>query len=211
MSFYEQSKRARSKSNAIKVNRSFYKNQLQYAPGRPQFNNPGADKHLGVGVSESYSNPKGYSIQINPYTGDKEMFVRGTTFKRAGIEWAQNALESPFAKALPGPGPFLHNLSKFGRQRHADYLSDIARKEGVTVVYGHSRGAGLVADMYVPRARKVGLDGAFVITDRRKTHGMVNYRQKQVFDWGIGLKAPKTIVKKGWVPIWNRKYHSVWK
>lgn len=212
MSFQAQSRRARSKTHASKVNRSFYKNQLQYAPGRAQFGNPGADKHLGVGVSQSYANPLGYSIQVNPYTGDKEMFVRGTTFKNAGAEWFQNFFESPIAKTLPLPYQKLGQLSMKRRNKHSDFLSGIAKKEGVKIIYGHSRGAAVISDMNVPGAKKVGLDGAFLLTDRRKTHGMINYRQRQGFDWAIGLKAPKTVVKKGWVPLWarKRKYHSVW-
>jgi hypothetical protein len=212
MSFEAQSKLAKSKKKAYSVNSTFKKNRIDYAPGTPQYGNFGADKHLGVGVSAAYASEDGYSLQVNPYTGDTEMFVRGTTFKGYGREWASNVLESDIVKyGFGGPYKYLSKHSQNKRESHAKHLSDIARKNGVKVIYGHSRGATIVADMDVPGASRVGLDGAFIIANRHKTGGMVNYRQRQGFDALIGMKAPKTVVKKGWVPIWKKKYHSVWK
>jgi len=115
MSFEAQSKLAKSKKKAYSVNSTFKKNRIDYAPGTPQYGNFGADKHLGVGVSAAYASEDGYSLQVNPYTGDTEMFVRGTTFKGYGREWASNVLESDIVKYGFG-GPYKY-LSKQLRSR----------------------------------------------------------------------------------------------
>lgn len=212
MSFAAQSQLARSKTKAYKFQNTYRKNQLQYASPRLDFGTTAWDYHVGAGVKAAYDNKQGYSIKTNPRTGDKEMFVRGTTFKGQGREWFSNAIEVPAIGAFaPAPYQALRKHSIKRRKQFADKLSEIAKRAGVTQVWGHSRGATVVADMKGP-FRRDGLDGAFLLADRRGKSGMTNYRQKQAFDAMIGLGAPRTVKSRGYTPIWKyKKYHSVWK
>jgi len=158
-------------------------------------------------AKQAYSSKHGYAIRENKSTGEKEMFVRGTTFKRGGIEWVQNVLESP-ASALAGGGFGLAgDVSRHIRNKHAKFLGDIARKNNVDVIYGHSRGAAIVEEMHVPGAVKLGLDGATLL-NRHTT--ISNYRQRQAFDGLIGVNSRKTILEDKWTPIYSKRYHSVY-
>ena len=147
------------------------------------------------------SRTDGYAIRVNPRTGENEMFVRGTTFKRGGIEWIQNAAETKPARYI---APNLRQKSLRWRRRHSKKLSRVARENNVEVIYGHSRGAAVVNDMDVPGATKVGLDGAMMLAHDKS---MPNYRQNQWFDKFISIGGKNNRAPK------KRKYkqfHQVW-
>jgi len=204
MSFYSQRNRAYAQAKNVQFlqNRPSSKNASLAVDDPNSFADRLANSpYYQKGFGEAYSSPSGYSIRKNPYTGEVEMFVRGTTFKRGGAEWAQNLLESPVGAMVATPW---HALSKYGRERHSNYLSKIARDKGVDVIYGHSRGAAIVVDMNVPGATKVGVDGAMMLTKRRYQGNMVNYRQSQFFDAAIGMGARRTYKRR---QSW-RQFHS---
>jgi len=167
-----------------------------------------SDKHFGVLANQAYKSKHGYAIRTNKRTGEKEMFVRGTTFRRGGVEWLQNLAESPLSSMVGGLGSTISSdVSRHIRRKYSKFLSDVARKEKVDVIYGHSRGAAVVEDMRVPGAVKLGIDGATILNQR--SH-MKNYRQKQAFDAVIGWNARSTIRENKWTPVTSKRYHRVW-
>lgn len=104
------------------------------------------DKSFGDFADKAYKAKRGYAIRRNPTTGEKEMFVRGTTFKRGGVEWLQNLAEAPgFANVGLGE-QLVGDFSRHIRGKYSKFLSGIAKKERVTVIYGHSRGGAVVND-----------------------------------------------------------------
>jgi len=163
------------------------------------------DPSFGLLARKAYSSKRGYSLRTNAKTGDKEMFVRGTTFKRGGVEWLQNVVESPIGTLAGGGTALVGDVSRRFRGKYSKFLSDVARKEGVKVIYGHSRGAAVVEDMRVPGAAKLGIDGATILNTRST---ITNYRQKQLFDSLIGLNSRSTIKQDRWTPIWSKRYHK---
>lgn len=166
------------------------------------------DGTLQRASDRAYKSKDGFSIFDNPQTGEKEMFVRGTTFKRGGVEWAQNILESPIGGYRSATATGLSALSRYSRRQHSKFLSEQARKNGVSVVYGHSRGGAIVNDMDVPGARLIGLDAATILNKRSN---ISNIRQRQFFDRSIGFNAKKTYIVGGRVRPWNKRYHYVYK
>ena len=61
------------------------------------------------------------------------------------------------------------------RAHAQEFYADVVVQEKVDVVYGHSRGGAIVADMLLPAAvTKIGLDSAMIIADNK---GMVNFYQ----------------------------------
>jgi len=158
-------------------------------------------------ANKAYSAPHGYAIRVNKRTGEKEMFVRGTTFRRGGVEWLQNIAESPLSYAGGLVPTISRDVSKHFRRKYSKFLSDIARKEKVDVIYGHSRGAAVVEDMHVPGATKLALDGATILNQRST---ITNYRQSQLFDGIIGLNARSTIKEDSWTPVTSKRYHRVY-
>jgi len=156
-------------------------------------------------ANKAYKAKRGYAIRRNPTTGEKEMFVRGTTFKRGGIEWFQNFAETPVVEKFGMGEQLVGDVSRHIRGQYSKFLSDVARKEGVKVIYGHSRGAAVVEDMRVPGAAKLGIDGATILNTRST---ITNYRQKQLFDSLIGLNSRSTIKQDRWTPIWSKRYHK---
>jgi len=219
MSFEAQSKKA----IAISKNRAWSQNQPSYKNAVASQSSP---KYFGDRVSNSkwlqdlskkaYASKESYAIEKNPYTGEKEMFVRGTTFKAAGYEWAQNALESVPVKAysLLAPGLRFAAMDSLRRRRQfAEKAAAEARRQGVTVVYGHSRGGAVVHDMYVPGASKVGLDAASLLVDGETS--FTNYRQGQWFDAAIGPRRKGRVQVVGGRSSYNpnpfsRKFHKVY-
>jgi hypothetical protein len=160
----------------------------------------GMDKTLRTQNFENFSHAayharRGYAIRTNPATGEREMFVRGTTLKHFGLEHVQNFVEAGFFKSedeeedarITVAVAAMTDFSFWTRRKYADYLSKIAIENNVTVIYGHSRGAAVVDDMKVPGASKLGLDGGMPIT--RGKSKMLNYRQKNYFDRFIGGNA----------------------
>jgi hypothetical protein len=144
-----------------------------------------------AGMKEAYSQKEGYTIKVNPITGEKEMFIAGT---RDTGQWMLNVFDIVGARVdIPR------------KKRVAQYES-IARAEGVDVIYGHSRAAALVSDMNVPGATKVGVDGAMLLAYQDK--GMANFHEggpTGVFDEIIaaGGKNNKRMNL-------GHKIHSVW-
>lgn len=158
---------------------------------------------------EAYSSGKGYSIRTNPLTGEKEMFVAGSrsvgdwilnvydgaiygaenvASSKADAFWDDSKLPKNKRPKLSWADPF----RKYGEWR----LGRIARREGVDVVYGHSRGGALVADMNVGNAKKIGLDSAMWIAtnkelDNYNQGGDMDHPFQQSFDAAIGLTGKK--------------------
>jgi hypothetical protein len=137
-------------------------------------------------AEEAYANESGYAIRYNPYTGEKEMFVAGT---RDLGQWALNAKEGVdeqryemMDKKLAGMGlpPFMRKYvnkdPKNGlvyqqtRGAYEKELAEVAAREGVDIVYGHSRGAAFVSDaQFSSDTRVVSLDGAMMLAREKKT------------------------------------------
>lgn len=177
-------------------------------------------------VKDSYHAGAGYSIRINPLSGEKEMMVAGT---RDIAQWGLNALDTvtynadevlkdtvgraikyemkkhglpksvaKFGAKFVAPGQV--NLFKrldVWRTRKTRYYEKIARANNVDVVYGHSRGGAIVADMNLPSGMtKLGLDAAM---NEAGNKSMINLNEQggnrltSWFDEGIGLGGKNNI------------------
>jgi len=158
-------------------------------------------------ANKAYKAKRGYAIRRNPTTGEKEMFVRGTTFKRGGIEWFQNFAETPVVEKFGMGEQLVGDVSRHIRGQYSKFLSKVAVDNQVDVVYGHSRGGAIVNDMLVGKIRKVSLDGATILN---RTPRVTNYRQKQAFDAVIGLNSRATVKDKKWTPFGSKRYHKVY-
>lgn len=165
------------------------------------------DKSFAKFADKAYSAKRGYAIRTNPRTKEKEMFVRGTTFKRFGAEWAQNLAEAPVIPRMGLGGTIAGDVSRHFRRQYSKFLSDVAQKNNVSVVYGHSRGGAIVEDMNT-RAKKVGVDAATILNSRST---LTNYRQRQFFDALIGANSASTVTSDRWIPIWDKRYHRFYK
>lgn len=105
------------------------------------------DESFSLFHLEAYAKPDGYHIRTNPKTDKKEMFVAGT---RSRGDWAQNAWDE-----ITGS-----NFNPW-REAQQDMLSKAAILNDVQVIFGHSRGGALVADMKTKEGvKKVGLNAA---------------------------------------------------
>jgi len=185
-----------------------------------------ADPHFDEFVSDSYNAPEGYTIRINPVTGKKEMMVAGTRHATqwllnaydSGLYGADKAattaindiINLPLAALeeipLVGemiPHPHLkHGVKLFERldpwrQKKQKYYAQIAKENNVDLVYGHSRGGAMVADMKLPKGtQKVGLDAAMLIAHNT---GMKNLNEGGglnplgLFDEAIGLTGKDNV------------------
>lgn len=155
-------------------------------------------------AKSAYDSVQGYSIRINPMTKKKEMFVAGT---RDLSQWALNAYDGMLH--LYGWGDIqILDPFKFSKQNE---LGGIAVKNGVDIVYGHSRGGALVADMPLPRCtQRVGLDAAMMLAANKS---IVNLNEGGgvnplgLFDAYIGQSGNRNITMdySPWHP------HKVWK
>lgn len=164
-------------------------------------------------VNRGYASEDGYAIRINPRTHQKEMFIAGT---RHGSQWLLNVLDaglyvgdkllSKIANSTVEVGlaemtgqhiPFdrfnIKLLQHLDRPRHKKekFFADIIEREGVDVVFGHSRGGAMVADLDISQhIQKVGLDSAMMIASNTD---MINYNEGGgynplgLFDKIIGL------------------------
>lgn len=183
------------------------------------------DPNFATFVKAAYDAPEGYSIRINPATGKKEMMVAGTrdanqwvlnavdsglylgdkaikTLGNAAVTAAYDAAEEifPLAHVFPKPhikGVHLLERADPWRQTKQKYYAQIAKENGVDLVYGHSRGGALVADMSLPRGvQKVGLDAAMLIAHNT---GMLNINEGGglnplgLFDEAIGLTGKENV------------------
>jgi len=145
--------------------------------------------------AEAYKNKSGYAIRINPTTGNKEMFLAGS---RTVGDWGSNLAEA--VDLVPGvqwgPGVFSEEL----RHDYALSLDDIIEREGVVVVYGHSRGGAVTSDLK-SSVKIIDLDGATIIGSKRD---IFNISTDGVFDGLInGGGNENTLVMKG------RAFHNV--
>lgn len=194
------------KANAINQNRKWKQNQLSNNVGDFFYDESTALNYLHSGrigslAERAYASKNGYSISKNPQTGDVEMFVRGTATLG---EWGQNFVESPFYRGKA------RKASLGVRQEFADRLSRIAEREGVTVVYGHSRGAAVLGDMR-GNFLKIGLDGATILNTRAKNDDILNVRQKSVFDWVLARRSKKHMRPSGFKSVTGSEFHWVYK
>lgn len=156
------------------------------------------DKEFQDFAARAYASEDGYAIRVNKRTGQKEMFVAGT---RYGSQWALNALDSVLYNmdlaattaanelevelqveaGIEVPVP-LHKLDVniFGRvdiprHRKQRFFEDIAAEHGIHVLYGHSRGGSMIADMDF-EGQKIGLDAAMIIAHNKD---MLNINEGQ--------------------------------
>lgn len=144
----------------------------------------------------------GYAIRVNPTTGDKEMFIAGTKPPGHG-QWLLNVWDMPWYNLSN-----VTNIEGFKkmdpwRYRKTKYFEDIAREEGVDVIYGHSRGGAIVADMNVDsHVTKVGLDAAMSIAADKN---LMNLQEAAWFDQAIGKSGKENVIFD-----LGPKFHSVW-
>lgn len=143
-------------------------------------------------MEDAYASEQKYSIRINPITKKKEMMVAGTDSLG---NWAQNV-----AEGLKGTAA--QEVSLISRYEGSDFYDEIAEREGVDVIYGHSRGAAHLTDMKYD-ATYVGIDGATSIGSKRPD--MVNVIGDQAFDRIIGMGHKNT------VHVHDRAFHNVTK
>lgn len=141
----------------------------------------------------------GYSVRYNWHTGQKEMFVAGS---QGWKDWTLNIVDGILygAEKVGGkfidakwheytglPGNYRPKLTSLDRYRveRSKKLKAIADYEDVDVIYGHSRGGAVVADLDVD-ARKVGVDAAMIIAENTDIE---NYHRPSVFDNVLGLSG----------------------
>lgn len=179
------------------------------------------DLHKIIGKSDfdefarnAYDSADGYSIRRNPVTGKKEMFIAGT---RNAQQWGLNALDGitytydkyfghkvkkmvdasvfegfPVYQAIMPDARYLDPW----RVDKEDYLAKVAKNNDVDVIYGHSRGGALLADMDVADdVDKIGLDAAMIIARNKE---MINLNEggqwgnpSSYFDLTLGLTGQK--------------------
>lgn len=126
----------------------------------------------------AYARSEGYAIGM--VNGKKVMFVSGS---RNMTDWVFNALDDP----LPAKAHIVSN-------RTSKRLTQIAKRENVDLVVGHSRGGMLVAKMDIPNSRKLALDGAIRLAPKNKRN-IMNLYQKQPLDKFIAARGTN---KKGY-------------
>lgn len=164
-----------------------------------------ADPSFKKFANDAYAAKLGYSIRINPNTGKKEMFIAGT---RDLEQWALNIYDGMLHMYGFGSIQILDPW----RYEKQNLLSKVAREQRVDVVYGHSRGGALAADMQLDTCgQRVGVDAAMMIANNKK---MVNlnegggYNPLGLFDNYIGQTGQNNITfdlspyspHKVWIP-----------
>lgn len=202
--FLEQAKLTKSKSYAKLLNKKFIDTESPLDQSVHQSGQYGTkeydinfiktdlnDPSFKDFVNQGYESEKGYSIRINPRTGQKEMFVAGT---RNASQWGLNLLDTVLYSADKGLNIMLNDLEVAAqeavgiesptpmfpvdikmfqhidvpRNRKQQELAAIAEENDVEVIYGHSRGGAMVSDMDVS-AQKIGLDAAMLIAHNKDT------------------------------------------
>ena len=170
--------------------------------------------------NRAYAADYGYSIRDNKTTGQKEMFVAGTRNSKQwflnAVDTAAYAIDNRVIPALEFVGlPYAKKLKHFKkidpwRLSKQKFYSNIAKEKGVDVIFGHSRGAAIVADMDVG-GQKIGLDGAMIFAKNKK---IVNYNQgghllkpKGYFDYIIGFSGKQNV----YLDRSGGAIHKVWK
>ena len=135
-------------------------------------------------AKEAYAAEDGYAIRFNS-NGHKEMFIAGT---RNTGDWFNNAKDSLIQDVYKRSYEHVDlGFLDRDRRRKSEMYERLVRNHDVDIVYGHSRGGAIVADMDVPQhVQKIGLDAAMVIAYNKD---MVNFKQggvKGTFDTVIG-------------------------
>lgn len=162
-----------------------------------------ADPSFKQFAKAAYDAEEGYSIRTNPSTGKKEMFVAGT---RELAQWALNIYDGLLHQYGLGQIQILDPF-KFKKQNE---LGQIATDNNVSVVFGHSRGGALVADMPLPTCtQRIGLDAAMMIAANKNIINLNEgggYNPMGAFDAYIGQSGLQnvTIDHSPWTP------HKVW-
>ena len=134
-------------------------------------------------------------LDLITYGGDKALSAVGNTILHSaatelGFDHSEQLIGNPIHVKL------LQYLD-IPRHRKSKTLARIARDNGVTVVYGHSRGGALADDMDLPmNVQKIGLDAAKIISN--DTEGVNIYEGGGLnplgwFDEIIGLTGKNNI------------------
>jgi len=182
-------------------------------------------------IARSYASDSGYAIRINPRTGEKEMVIAGTrTMGQWGLNLADMVLYGGDKLIDQGVGilkktiryetglnipttehiKFLSRLDR-PRQKKEKYYHDIALSNGVDVIYGHSRGGAMAADIARESgATAIGLDAAMSIATNTNTLNLEEgggANPLGLFDEIIGLTGEDNIHMdlSPWSPhqVWN--------
>lgn len=155
-------------------------------------------------AKEAYTSEEGYSIRVNPVTNKREMFIAGT---RDLNQWALNIYDGLLH--LNGLGMIqIFDPWRFEKQNK---LGRIAALNAVDIVYGHSRGGAIAADMPLPECtQRVGLDAAMILSTNKN---MINLNEggslnpTSLFDKYIGQTGKKNIT----IDYSPFSPHKVWK
>lgn len=163
-------------------------------------------------MEDAYNNPRGYAIRVNPITGKKEMMIAGTRARGWDMstrDWVQNVAEgihhAPLVEEFIGEENWevldmIGTYSEHKRDQGSARYAEIARAEGVEVVYGHSRGAAIMSGMDGDWDM-IGIDGAaFIGHDVPYTNIVMKWNP---FDRGIAMGH------KGNVGVVDRGFHNV--
>lgn len=113
-------------------------------------------------AAQAYDADEGYSLRMNPETGKREMFVAGT---RDLNQWVLNAWDTLVMDN--NMGAWLKHADPWRHEKQI-YYANTAIENNIDVIYGHSRGGALVADMPVPEhMQKIGLDAAMLLANNK--------------------------------------------
>jgi hypothetical protein len=181
-----------------------------------------ADPDFEEFSKRAYTSKRGYAIRVNPRTGQKEMFIAGTRSTGQHIlnvwDGVLYGIQGAFGDHLDEAWQHETGLPQWTRpditwfdpfrKYKTDQFEQIAQREGVDVIYGHSRGGAIVSDMRVDdHVVKVGLDSAMIIAENKD---MVNYNEwgttpSGVFDGFIGISGHDNRTKN-----LGAEFHHAW-
>jgi len=133
------------------------------------------------------------------------MFIAGTKPPGHG-QWLLNVWDIPWYNLTAATGLKGFEVMDPWRYKKTRYFERIAKQEGVDVIYGHSRGAAIVADMELPsNTTKVGLDGAMSIAADKDMLNLQEHGFTGFFDKVIGASGENNVNFD-----LGPKLHSVW-
>lgn len=153
-------------------------------------------------VKTAYDHPEGWAVRENPVTNKREMMVAGTRSKE---DWFLNVYDYYLIEKGDTSMQYLDPW----RTKKQQFYADTAANNGIHIVYGHSRGAALVADMpSPPHIQKVGLDGAMVLALNKQ---MLNIHEGgwnplSIFDRALAESGENNVTAD--YSFW--KPHAVW-
>lgn len=182
------------------------------------FDNELTDPTFHDFVGRAYASSDGVSFRVNPVTGEREMMIAGT---RTMGQWGLNLLDTALYgtdkvleegrtilkkgfKAetginLPVSDEHIKFFQKLDlpRQRKEAYYARLAADRGVDVVYGHSRGGAMAADLELDSpTTRVGLDAAMLLASNVDTINLNEgggYNPLGLFDAAIGLTGKRNV------------------